>query len=180
MANCNNGPHTNANHNAFTQKETSYAAYAQANYKILDPLILTLGVRDTNDRKTGTFNNTAANPGTATLGATESDNSLAASKTQPTWTGKLTWNITPAIMSYFSYATGYKSGGFNSAGNAVVALTPKTRSFAPETSDNFELGLKSVLLDHRLLLNADNLSDGHRPISGAVVQRAVVRDQERR
>ena len=58
-------------------------------------------------------------------------------------------------MSYFSYSTGYKSGGFNSSGNAVTPLTATTRTFAPETSDNYELGVKSVLLDHRLLLNAD-------------------------
>src|SRR6202000_2694281 len=60
---CNAGPHKNANSAACTQTEPSYAGYFQANYKLLDPLILTLGVRETSDDKTGTFNNVSLNPG---------------------------------------------------------------------------------------------------------------------
>ena len=155
LNNCNLGVKVNANQSVFNQTETSYAGFFQANFKILDPLIVTAGVRDTHDKKTGSFNDVASNPGTASLGATESENNLVASQTKPTWTAKLTWNITPSIMTYFSYSTGYKSGGFNSSGNAVAPLTAATRTFNPETSDNYELGVKSVVLDHRLLLNAD-------------------------
>ena len=155
LANCNAGPKINADHSSFTQRETSYAGYAQVNFKILNPLILTAGVRGTDDKKTGAFTSVASNPGTASLGATESESDLSTSKSQFTWTTKLTWNITPTIMSYASYSTGYKSGGFNSAGNALTPLTTATRTFNPETSDNYELGVKSVVFDHRLLLNAD-------------------------
>jgi iron complex outermembrane receptor protein len=79
---------------------------------------------------------------------------LSTSKSAPTWRANLSWHVTSGVMAYASYSTGYKSGGFNSAG-ASPALTPTTRTFADETSDNYELGVKSVLFNKRLLINAD-------------------------
>lgn len=52
----------------------------------------------------------------------------------------------PDMMFYASVARGYEAGGYN-------ALEPGAR-YNPETVRNYELGVKSELLDHRLLLNA--------------------------
>jgi len=49
-------------------------------------------------------------------------------------------------MYYLSVARGYEAGGFN-------ALEPGAK-YDPENVRNYELGVKSELLDHRLLLNA--------------------------
>jgi iron complex outermembrane recepter protein len=56
------------------------------------------------------------------------------------------------LMLYFSYAEGFKSGGFDMRGNAAV--NPATREgYGAETADNFEVGMKSTWLDDTLQLN---------------------------
>ena len=79
-----------------------------------------------------------------------------------TGTAKLAYRFTPELMAYASYARGYKAGGFNldriATTNQTVANQPTTpvldTSFAPETVDSYEFGLKNTLLHRTLLLNA--------------------------
>jgi iron complex outermembrane receptor protein len=52
----------------------------------------------------------------------------------------------PDVMLYGSATKGYQAGGYN-------ALAPGAK-YEPETVRNYELGVKSELADHRLLLNA--------------------------
>jgi iron complex outermembrane recepter protein len=52
----------------------------------------------------------------------------------------------PDVMIYGSVTRGYEAGGYN-------ALEPGAK-YQPETVRNYEFGVKSELLDHRLLLNA--------------------------
>jgi len=58
----------------------------------------------------------------------------------------LDYKPVPEVMYYLSAARGYEAGGYN-------ALEPGSK-YNPETVKNYELGLKSELLDHRLLFNA--------------------------
>jgi iron complex outermembrane receptor protein len=56
------------------------------------------------------------------------------------------------LMLYFSYAEGFKSGGFDMRGNQL--LNPNTSNgYDAETADNFEVGMKSAWLDDSLQLN---------------------------
>ncbi|MGB9992120.1 TonB-dependent receptor [Massilia sp. SM-13] len=64
-------------------------------------------------------------------------------KWQPKLT--LTRKFNPEVLGYATFSTGFRSGGFNSPGNA---------NFRPETLTNGELGMKTSLLDNRLVLNA--------------------------
>jgi len=152
---CRAAPAVSATTGVFSQHATSYAAYAQADFRIADPLTLTLGGRYTHDSKSGLFNQAVANPflGAGVLRAPEST-ALSFSDSRPSWRANLTWKVTPDVMTFVSYSTGYKSGGFNNGGGAV-ALASASRTFQSETSDDVELGLKSTFFDHRLLLNAD-------------------------
>jgi len=52
----------------------------------------------------------------------------------------------PDVMIYGSVTRGYEAGGYN-------ALEPGAK-YEPETVRNYEFGVKSELLEHRLLLNA--------------------------
>jgi outer membrane receptor protein involved in Fe transport len=79
-----------------------------------------------------------------------------------TGTVKLAYRFNPELLSYVSYARGYKAGGFNldriaqpTQTVAGVAAAPvlDTR-FAPETVNSYEVGVKNTLLDRTLLLNA--------------------------
>jgi len=152
---CQAAPALGATDGVFHQDAASYAAYAQADYKLTDALTLTLGGRYTHDHKTGTFNQTVTNPfvGAGVLRAPE-HTALSFSDSRPNWRANLSWQINPDVMTFVSYSTGYKSGGFNNGGGAT-ALTSASRTFLSETSDDVELGLKSTFFEHRLLLDAD-------------------------
>ena len=52
-------------------------------------------------------------------------------------------------MSYFTYARGFRGGGFNGGARTLAALVP----FKPEFVDSFELGLKTIAFDRRATLN---------------------------
>jgi len=78
-------------------------------------------------------------------------------------TGKLSFRPSEDLLLYASYARGYKSGGFNldrsiSADGlptgAPGVVPVRDTSFAPEFVDSWEAGVKSTLLNGRLLLNA--------------------------
>lgn len=63
----------------------------------------------------------------------------------------LRWEPAPDIMTYATWSTGFRSGGFS-----IRAVTPEilAEGFEPETVDNFEIGIKTTLLNQRLRLNA--------------------------
>ena len=52
-------------------------------------------------------------------------------------------------MTYLSYATGFRAGGFNGRPFNATQVVP----FGPETLDTYEVGIKSEWLDRRLRVN---------------------------
>jgi iron complex outermembrane receptor protein len=152
---CQASPAIGATNGAFDQHAKSIAGYAQTNFKLAPTVDLNLGVRYTHDSKTSTFVQTAANPfvGAGVLRAPETSN-LTFSDSRPNYRASLSWKISPEVMAFATWSTGYKSGGFNNLGGAV-ALGAANRTFASETSNDWELGFKSQFLDHRVLFNAD-------------------------
>ncbi len=74
-------------------------------------------------------------------------------------TVKLSYHFTDDIMAYLSWANGYKAGGFNLARvtstNPLTPLTPNLDTeFPRETVESYELGVKSLLADRTVRLNA--------------------------
>lgn len=69
---------------------------------------------------------------------------------------KLLWQINDDTMSYLSYSTGYKSGGFNSTSDTFNADgTPGDGTkFGDETATAWELGVKTSLWDQRARVSA--------------------------
>ena len=57
----------------------------------------------------------------------------------------LSYHLTPEMLAYVQVAEGYKAGGFNSEGPA---------SYNPETSWNYEAGLKTMWFDRTVTANA--------------------------
>ena len=148
---CNAFPKAGAANGAFHQTAKSYAVYVQANYALTKDLGLILGARGTRDDKSGSFVETLANPTAAPVRAAENTPNLSFKDSQPNWRASLNYRIAPDVTTFVTYSTGYKSGGLNSAGGAQ-ALGVK-RLFNSETSTDWEAGLKSIWLEHRLLLN---------------------------
>jgi iron complex outermembrane recepter protein len=75
-------------------------------------------------------------------------------------TVKLSYRFTEDVMAYVSWANGYKAGGFNLARVTSTTgpegpLTPNfDTEFPRETVQSYELGVKSMLADRTLRLNA--------------------------
>lgn len=128
----------------------SVALFADVNLDLTERLHLGLGLRWTQDTKTGTV--FRANY----LGATRSP-LLGGTPRAPLllrtdYTNKrtfddispriaLSYDFSDAITGYASWSSGFKSGGFDMRGDAV--FTPDTvNGYDPETVDSYEIGLK--------------------------------------
>jgi iron complex outermembrane receptor protein len=63
----------------------------------------------------------------------------------------LEWDVLPTAMAYVSYAQGYKGPAYS----LDIATPPDAlgRVVEPETSNAYEVGLKSAWFDHRLIAN---------------------------
>ncbi|MEI9965405.1 MAG: TonB-dependent receptor [Caulobacteraceae bacterium] len=71
----------------------------------------------------------------------------------------ITWHVTPDTMLYYTFSQGFRPGGFNRSSGLVapgpggVAQYNKPNAYAPDSLTNNEIGVKTQLFDHRLLLN---------------------------
>ncbi len=137
---------------------TSYAVFGQANIPFASIWELTLGARWTHDRRdisqTAIDNDRGANPPAGIpLGPGGSPYSVEADATfeEPTWKLALSVEPIPDIRLYASFDRGYKAGSFVSTAQSAAQASTPIRS---ELLDNYEIGLKSTVLDGRLRFNA--------------------------
>jgi iron complex outermembrane receptor protein len=130
----------------------SWAAFTQWTYTLLERLGLTAGARYTQDDK-GSYPD-------------QYDFSAPTIKQVPlrwyrdkfsafTPSASLNYRWNKQAMTYFSYAQGFKGGGWNSHFNSV--LTPQQQAalqeFRPEKAKSYELGAKLDLLGNTLRVN---------------------------
>ena len=135
------------------QQHDSWALFGQFDYQLTDDLVLTTGLRYTEENKdlVANYTETNAGPGFALFPplAPRSDVATSISDEKVTGTFKLSWNFTDTALAYVSYGTGYKSGGTNSD------RIPEdfTIEFDAETSESYEVGMKAEFPDQALRLN---------------------------
>lgn len=126
----------------------TWALYGQATVDITDDLAVTAGIRYTSDQKNLSQTViTSSEETSGSGGATFESWTPAASIT---FRARDEWiDETPIehLMTYFSYARGFKGGGLNGTLQLQEAIPDP---FGPETLDNFELGLKTISFDRRL------------------------------
>ena len=136
------------------QVETeSWAGFADINLDFTDRLHLSLGARYTLDDKTGTVfrANYLGATNSPLLGGVDrapllvrTDYTNSKDFSQFTPRVALSYDLTDDMTAYASWSQGYKSGGFDMRGDAI--LTPDTvNGYEPETVDSVELGLKGSL-----------------------------------
>lgn len=88
------------------------------------------------------------------------NSSQSLSESEWSGTAKLAFRFTDQVMSYVSYARGYKASGFNldrvrlNADNPVIATPDLNTRFDKELVDSYELGIKTQWANNSLLLNA--------------------------
>jgi iron complex outermembrane receptor protein len=146
----------------------SLAAYFDTTWALTERLNLNVGARWNEDDKEATvfvqqyvgrlapnatlFDQFNVPPGFVALGPPSSN--YTESRTFSDVSPRLGFDfaVSEDVLAYVSYAQGFKSGGFDMRGNA--AAFPDTRKgYDSETADNFEVGVKTTLLDGALNLN---------------------------
>jgi len=130
------------------QTTESYAAFLEGDYRITDRWTLTLGGRYTKDKKTSAVQD-AIMPELAQLGGP--GNPFRKSWDEFTPKVGLRFQVSDDLMFYGLYSKGFRAGGFNGRPGTYEAAGT---AYDPETVNNFELGMKSQLLNDRLRLNA--------------------------
>ena len=148
---CNAAPLTPAGINKFFQVAKSYAVYGQADYALTPQLTLGLGARHTWDEKDAISEQIRNNPGAGQLVGIEAPNELPFEDDNTSVRASLSYEPTKDILFFGTFSTGYKSGGFNTGSPTV--LTDAQRTFASTTVQDYQLGIKSILLNGRARLN---------------------------
>ncbi|WP_408587913.1 TonB-dependent receptor [Novosphingobium sp.] len=133
-------------------KTQSYAAFGQATYDLTDTTHVDAGLRFNHEKVSANFLNSAPSASPPANNATcLSLCSGEASDSVVTWKTSLRQDLSQGVMVYGSFARGYKGQGFDisSGFNPRRAANP----VRPETSDAYEIGLKSRFLDNKVQLN---------------------------
>ena len=141
-----------------TQETTSYAAFAQVDWRFADKWTLTAGLRWTEEEKDfiagqaylsnvarqwgRNFPTIDGQPGFANLDNTWTETSPKVG---------LTYDINDDSIVYLSYAEGFHSGGFFGVNQNIRDFVRD--QYDPELAKSWELGYKSLHFDNRLKLN---------------------------
>jgi iron complex outermembrane receptor protein len=126
------------------------SAYGQLNFRPVDRLTLTAGARFIAERQDLEFFRPLPSPffGLQAFGPVAADYSDQATIAK----AAVRFDWTDDFGSYISYTTGYKGEGvFNAATLSPLVLA--AQPLDPETSQLWEIGLRSRWLQHRLTLN---------------------------
>jgi len=126
-------PYGYGHNDFFTESE---AIFANATYSVNDGFRILAGIRDNEDTK-----------GIGTQSEEWSDT---------LWKFGAEWDVNDDSMVYATTSTGFRAGGFNSAGvaEAIKGATGRDiESYDPEQVTAYEIGLKSTLQNGDLILN---------------------------
>ncbi len=162
----------------------SYAAFGEATWHLTDKLAATAGLRYTQEEKNGRFASTVSG-GLATTDPVFVKAKLSILRPQsyrakvsdgtPSGRLSLAYTWTHGIMAYATFAHAEKSGGINMSGLPFDAHNQPALGTAvvnPEHDTTVELGLKTLLFDRRLSLNADVYDSRIRDYQANVVDSA--------
>ena len=136
------------------QETTSYAAYAQMDYRFAEQWVLTAGLRYTREEK-----DFIAGQAYLTNEARAYDRAFPGgyADLEQSWNETspkigLRYEINDDSMVYVSYAEGFKSGGFFGVNQNIADFVRD--QYDPEFAHTIELGYKSQWMENRLRFNA--------------------------
>ena len=138
------------------QQHENWALFGQLDYRVTDELILIGGLRYDSEKKT--FDHCGVGAGDPVLRICQAD--FGAGPVDTTISGSETWSnlspklgaqyfFTPETMGYATWSRAFRSGGFNGRATSPTTIGP----FDEEQADNYEIGVKSSLLDGRVRAN---------------------------
>ena len=135
----------------------SWALFAQATFDITEDLHLTVGTRYTESEKdfemiTERVPAPCAPPGVPgpEFCTTVQQGLLKTEEHTPM--ASISYDVNENAMVYFTYSEGYRDGGFPARFTGTVPIP--LPNYEPEFVENYEVGVKTTLLDGRLRANA--------------------------
>jgi iron complex outermembrane recepter protein len=134
----------------------NFAAFADGTWNLSDDWRLITGARWTQDKLSFVHNynfSPLPGPGIRTQPGGGAAPTLSGSNTSDNLSGRagVQWDVTDRVMTYATYARGYKGPAYN----VFFNMGPNnTRLIEAETVNSFEIGAKSTLLGGTLVLNA--------------------------
>ena len=137
------------NFNGFAQQEQdteAWAVFGQFDYDISEDLMLTVGLRYSDDSKDYTAERSVTPFGGANFPLTPAE----VSDSEVSGNLSLNYNINDDVSIYGRYARGFRAPSIQGR----VLFSDAITTADSETIDSFEFGVKSQLLDDRLRLNA--------------------------
>jgi len=117
------------------QDSKAFALFGQTNHDLTDQVELTLALRYDQEEREGVDPRDPASSAKKTFSELQPKASLA-------------WQARENLLAYATMARGFRSGGFNEVAPTV------SRSFAEETSDTAEIGVKSTVIEGVFTVNA--------------------------
>ena len=136
---------------------TTFAGFAQAQWKFTPQLELDVGARYTHETKDSQFVQPYVNP--AYQAVFRQNHVIAANQTFDNLSPEatLTWKPSENLTAFVGYKKGFKSGGFSGSAldSAVGNTTVNDLAFRPEKAKGFEGGVRAILFDRRVRLALD-------------------------
>ena len=127
------------------------ATFGELTWQATDRLALTGGVRwfdfDLDEQATAV----TGFPGTPGSGP---GNPLSSQESDTIFKLNVGYDFTDEILGYATFSQGYRAGGSNDQTAASLAGVQIPAGFGSDSVDNYEIGLKSTLMDRRLVFNA--------------------------
>ncbi len=138
------------------QDHRNIAIFGQLDYRVTDELVLIAGLRWDDEKKS--FNHCGVGAGSVALRICEAD--FGAGLMDTTISDSNSWsNVSPKLgaqyffsddlMAYATWSRAFRSGGYNGRATSPSTIGP----FNEEQADNFEIGVKSAMLDGRIRAN---------------------------
>ncbi|WP_374655224.1 TonB-dependent receptor [Dongia sp.] len=132
----------------FDQETDTYSAFTELSYAIVPELELIGGLRYTYERKV-TESEISSPSGTMMFGT---PGAAAGTASFGNWSPEATlvYHIDDDNLAFAKYSRGFKSGGIS----PFIDTGNKANRYDPETTDSYELGIKTNWLNERLSVNA--------------------------
>jgi iron complex outermembrane recepter protein len=128
---------------------TEWAGFADVTYHFLPQFDVEAGARwSTNKQHANTHNRSGL---LTTGGGPDTDSPFASNGDDFTYSVAPRWHVNKDTLIYGRVATGYRPGGPNDVPANAPAAVP--RAYGSDETFNYELGLRTSLLDHKLSLD---------------------------
>lgn len=141
-----------AEHSPFSRPYTEYAGFTDLTFTVTDRFDIQLGGRE--GHYTFKYEQyTATGP---LVGGSSVQAELGSSGNSFTYLATPRFKVTPDLMTYARFASGYRPGGPNNLGSPTSPLYDPTtpRQFNPDKTKDYEVGVKGNLFDHAVSYDA--------------------------